>query len=92
MACVGDAEEIAEGLVNMILKLILVKNNGEEETLVSGPPQIPLQWKAMANQPIVYEREGENGAYLIHAITVQPTVVLSLQYGKQINPNQIKVF
>lgn len=76
----------------VVLKLVLVKNDGTEEILASGPPQIPLQWKSVPNQPIVYERDGENGAYLIHAITVQPTTVLSLQYGKQINPNQIKVF
>lgn len=76
----------------MVLKLVLVKNDGTEETLVSGSPQIPLQWKAPPNLPLVVTREGENGAYLIHAITVQPTTVLSLQYGKQINPNQIKVF
>jgi hypothetical protein len=76
----------------MILKLILVKSDGTEELLASGPPQIPLQWKSPPSQPIIYERGGDNGSYIITAFTVQPTAILSLQYGKQINPNQVKVF
>lgn len=76
----------------MILKIQIIDDQGQIMMEQSGPVHQPLQWKAPPNSPVISLREGDNGAYKVWAITVVPTVVLELGYGKLLNPNAYKIF
>lgn len=76
----------------MILKIQIIDDDGTIRAEASGPAHQPVQWKSPPNVPIVAARGGDNGVYLIYAVTAVPTTVLNLQYGKKLNPNQMKVY
>jgi hypothetical protein len=77
----------------MTLEIRILDDNGKElMKSTTDTPWQPLQWKAPPNQPIVAIRDESNGAYLIYALTVQPTVTLQLGYRKQVNPSMVKIF
>ncbi len=77
----------------MILEVRILNDSGEVEMEAkSNTPWQPLQWKCAPSHPIECKREGDNGSYLIYCITVTPTVTLALQKGKQINPDQVRIY
>lgn len=75
----------------LTVKLQVIDESGQVLVDVSGPVQIPLQWKASANQPLVSLRGDDNGAFKVWALTVTPTAVLEMGYGKLL-PNITRMF
>lgn len=69
----------------MIIEITIKDDNGivwYTNTGENRKAEIPIDWKCAYGSPIIIERGGNNGAYMLHGFVYQPRATLNLQWRK----------